>query len=138
MKICGHCKIEKLQSDFSLNCSKKDGLRAQCKDCDKAYYKTHQKERANYQRTRRRTSTGKVVMGKWARKHRLKYPEKAKAIDTVNNAIKADKLRRPLTCESCNKEKFVEGHHPDYDKPLEVEWLCKKCHTELHKNLVLV
>lgn len=33
----------------------------------------------------------------------------------------------------CGSEK-VEAHHHDYDKPLEVTWLCRKCHLEHHKN----
>jgi hypothetical protein len=24
--------------------------------------------------------------------------------------------------------------HPDYDKPLEIVWLCKRCHNELHNG----
>lgn len=35
--------------------------------------------------------------------------------------------------ECCGREDFVnsplEKHHFDYSKPLEVVWLCKKCHT---------
>jgi hypothetical protein len=26
-------------------------------------------------------------------------------------------------------------HHPDYDKPLFVEWYCRRCHLNLHGYL---
>ena len=34
-------------------------------------------------------------------------------------------------CEVCGELK-VEAHHPDYDAPLAVVWLCKKHHLECH------
>ena len=36
-------------------------------------------------------------------------------------------------CEKCG-DPNVQAHHKDYSKPLEVRWLCVKCHIELHKN----
>lgn len=36
-----------------------------------------------------------------------------------------------LSCECCGDEKS-QMHHEDYDKPLQVQWLCRKCHLELH------
>jgi len=33
-------------------------------------------------------------------------------------------------CLSPNAQK----HHEDYDKPLEVRWLCRKCHVEWHRQ----
>lgn len=36
-----------------------------------------------------------------------------------------------LPCQKCGDENS-EAHHHDYDKPLEVEWLCRKHHMEKH------
>jgi hypothetical protein len=27
---------------------------------------------------------------------------------------------------------MVEAHHPDYSSPLDVVWLCRRHHTDLH------
>jgi len=34
-------------------------------------------------------------------------------------------------CSRCGNPK-AEMHHPDYDKPTEVQWLCAKCHGAEH------
>lgn len=48
----------------------------------------------------------------------------------LTQAIKKGILIR----ESCYcGEIKVEGHHPDYSKPLEVIWACKKHHAMLDK-----
>lgn len=36
-------------------------------------------------------------------------------------------------CEVCNTVENVEAHHDNYDKPLDVRWLCRKHHREHHK-----
>lgn len=46
--------------------------------------------------------------------------------------IKRGKLiRKP--CEVCGNPKS-EPHHHDYHKPLDVQWLCKSHHLQLHGN----
>lgn len=50
----------------------------------------------------------------------------------VQKALKEGKLKRPRVCSQCHKEGFIEGHHEDYSRPLEVVWLCRACHRQLH------
>ena len=123
MKKCPRCKIGKAESYFSKNSGRKDGLQGWCKDCI----------RLNSQ-----TEKGKSIHKKGSETYWSKYPEKRKAQRVINNAIRDGRIERPSYCEGCFQEKFVEGHHPDYDKPLEVDWLCKKCHRELHKELAVL
>lgn len=48
----------------------------------------------------------------------------------VSHAIASGSMiKRP--CEICGEAK-VDAHHDDYSKPLEVRWLCRKHHNELH------
>lgn len=40
----------------------------------------------------------------------------------------------PQPCARCGATPFG-AHHEDYSKPLEVVWLCKKCHVARHLEL---
>lgn len=51
--------------------------------------------------------------------------------DKVHIALKAGRLiKKP--CSVCGVTEKVEAHHPDYDYPLEVVWLCRQHHYEKH------
>jgi hypothetical protein len=83
-------------------------------------------------------SKNAVRVKELARKHtaqqRIKFPDRAKARIMVRCAIKMGYLIRPSYCSLCTIEGKIEGHHPDYSKPLEVIWLCKKCHMAEHRK----
>ena len=64
---------------------------------------------------------------------RIKQPaDLMKVKDAVRYAIKVGKLVK-TPCHVCGKEQ-VEGHHPDYSRPLDVAWLCKEHHLAIHKS----
>lgn len=50
----------------------------------------------------------------------------------VSNAIRDGKLT-PLPCQVCGIQE-VEAHHPDYSRPLDVVWLCRHHHSQIHKE----
>lgn len=69
------------------------------------------------------------IRRKQARRERLKNPEKIKARNLANNHIEIPKNKM---CQRCNLSKATEKHHEDYEKPLKVDLVCKKCHQEIH------
>jgi hypothetical protein len=57
---------------------------------------------------------------------------KRSAHKLVMYAVKLGILKKPKECEICQGTIRIEGHHKDYTKPLEVQWLCKSCHVKEH------
>ncbi|TIX28948.1 MAG: hypothetical protein E5V35_00095 [Mesorhizobium sp.] len=61
---------------------------------------------------------------------REENPVAYRAQTAVSNAVRDGRLfKQP--CEFCGDDE-VHAHHRDYTKPLEVVWLCPKCHHRLH------
>jgi len=59
---------------------------------------------------------------------KIKNKARRKAFNNLKNS--------PLACERCKKlTKKLSRHHPDYSKPLEIMWLCKKCHIIEDKKI---
>ena len=109
-----------------------DGHLGECKVCTRKIRKTRwynpakRRQIAEYERTRyqrrKRTETYRRNRIKYKKRH----PEKIKARSLVQYAIKKGELIKE-PCMECNNKK-VEAHHKDYNKPLEVQWLCRKHH----------
>jgi hypothetical protein len=53
----------------------------------------------------------------------------------TERAIRNGIINRKRICEDCKKDKpRIEAHHPDYERPLLVEWLCQSCHAKHEKH----
>lgn len=136
-----------------------DGLNSRCKQCGKEYANQHMDRRRERRRAwyaknhadalayqRNWNDVNREKKRDYGRAHdaahpecadrwklrRILHPEKLRAKDAVNNAIKAGNLLKPKYCEDCGLEKLLHGHHPDYSKLLVVDWLCAHCHGRRH------
>lgn len=68
-----------------------------------------------------------------ARRRRVNHYLVVRAREQLQWAVRCGRLvRRP--CEGCGADENVQGHHDDYSKPLEVRWLCQKCHDAHHRE----
>ncbi|MCP4061380.1 MAG: hypothetical protein GY738_29740 [Pseudoalteromonas sp.] len=128
-KQCFKCGEVKSLSEFYKHKQMKDGHVNKCKTCNlndvsKHRVKNIDKIRA-YDRERGSRQSAEDV-----RRYRQQNPKKYKAHCMVNNQKRAGNLHEE-PCEDC-ESKNVVAHHDDYDKPLNVRWLCQSCHKKWH------
>lgn len=144
-KKCTKCEKEKPLADFYQHKGMKDGHLSVCKGCTKARVHTHRAmniERIReYDRQRGLLPHRKKAVRSRAHRYVGKYktykelhPERRAAHVAVGNAISAG-LLKAKPCERCYYAVGVHAHHEDYSKPLEVIWLCKKCHGQRHREI---
>lgn len=129
-KKCFKCCLEKSISEFYKHKAMADGHLNKCKSCAKSDVLRHRSENIEKVREYDRMRGNRHPEG-YLKDYRQKYPSKHRAHDMVNNAIRVGSLvKQP--CEVCGSEFSVHAHHDDYDKPLDVRWLCSMHHRQWH------
>ena len=148
-KPCITCGEVKDIDCFYRHPKMKDGHLNKCKECQKKASKKTKDENPERskefgRRYARKESTIKKLSEKSKtnefkeakamaqKKYRDKYKKKYIAVTAVNNAKRSGELVKPDFCSNCLIECNPHAHHCDYNKPLDVTWLCDKCHKEWH------
>lgn len=125
-KWCNKCKDYKPIGEFYEHPEMAGGRLNKCKTCAKK--DSRENYRSNLDRCRKYEKTRVRPPGystRASRLHRQKNPEKYKARTAVNNALRDGRLKKePCRCG----EVKVQAHHDDYSKPLDVRWVCRRCH----------
>lgn len=129
-KVCFKCGEEKPLSAFYTHVAMADGRLNKCKQCclDYAALRRIRTDRPR-EIDNRRWREGKKKQSNTP-EYRERNPEKVKARSAVSNAIRDGKLIR----QPCHCGRKGHAHHPDYSKPLEVEWLCPLHHSREHNG----
>lgn len=139
-KPCFKCGQTKPLSDFYTHPRMKDGHLNKCKTCAKLdtanWYEDTFEARRKYEVERFKRPSRKDAVSQYQRKRRKAFPEKDKARNAVSNAVRDGRLIRG-PCVKCGATKS-QAHHHDYSKPLDVMWLCFKCHRLEHGQINVV
>lgn len=102
----------------------------------KVYYLNNIDERREYlkgkQKEYLKTEHGKEKHKEQSREFRKNNPLKISAQQKCRRAIKQGVIIRPDKCSNCEVFCKPDAHHEDYNRPLEVIWICKKCHVHIH------
>lgn len=159
-KECTRCHKMKSLEEFNRSNQGVLGRASHCKECKHEYYLLNRKKIA--EKTRKYCESHKEECALRSKQYAEKYPEKVveqsyryyhrwagikerssgrwkklnpekvKAHDLLEKAIERGTIKRPEICSKCGRKTKIEGHHSDYSKPLEVIWLCHRCHVRLH------
>jgi len=122
LKRCRGCKEIKPLRDFPESKDHHGGYHSHCQICKK------QKERLW-------RIKNKDFLNKRRKQYNIDHPNKQNARNVFRNAVQRKELLRPNRCSTCGIVGKIDGHHEDYNKPLEIVWLCKRCHRLRHVEL---
>ena len=135
---CCRCRQTKPLGDFCRHRGNPLGRSYYCRGCALVH-----------QRAYRRTVKGKISHRRAVKKHNqrpevrerrrqagAKYAalhlREHRATLKVDWAVTTGALVRPGVCSACGAKTKIVGHHKDYNKALDVIWLCDSCHSLLH------
>jgi len=145
-KVCGKCKLEKPITEFYHH--KRDGYQSICKDChreqgrlDNRKPKRREYNKRFYEQLKRdgyfeEYNQRPEVKERKARQQReysqnprlrIRYLARWYAKRMTENGTIAQQL-----CAMCGNPQS-QRHHPNYNEPLLIVWLCGECHQKLHK-----
>ena len=149
-KACSKCGETRLAAEFYRNDAMRSGLDSHCKACRVAasaqYFREnkdecleksrqrHREQKSRKERSRQPPSRDRQKRAEYQRRYRTEHTERSRARRMVMTAI-ANGTLTPKPCERCSFALGVQAHHEDYSKPLDVVWLCTKCHGVRHREI---
>lgn len=135
-KECSCCGAVKPIEEFQVRSASHDGRTAACKQClkqrDASRYVKERERRLIRHAAYVKTESGRKASRRAHKRYQERSPLRRAAHVALNNALRDGRVAR-TPCQCCGALE-VEAHHPDYDKPLDVVWLCQHDHLQLHQE----
>ena len=138
-KQCFKCREVRPLSEFYRHPAMADGLLGKCKDCTKKdvtenrgknidRIRAYDRERA---KNPERAKQAAIISSRWRRSDK----RICAAHNAATRAVRSGAIVRG-PCERCGRPDAY-GHHENYDKKLDVTWLCQPCHKKRHKEMAI-
>jgi len=138
VKTCFKCGDALPLTAFYAHPKMRDGTLNKCRACtlkDAREYRAANLDLVRLRdRKRSRSPERKAKRLEYQKRLRARYPERARARNAINRALRTGTLTRQ-PCSLCGSH-TAEAHHADYGKPLDVAWLCFRCHRLTHSPLL--
>jgi hypothetical protein len=116
-----------------------DGHLNKCKECNKIDALEHRLKNLEkvreYDKLRAKLPDRVKLALRVNQEWRLADKRRTQCHNAVARAIRNNELS-PMPCVRCGELKSL-AHHEDYNKPLDVMWLCQPCHKQRHKEIIL-
>lgn len=112
MKTCFKCGQQKALVEFYKHPEMADGYLGKCKECTKRDVRDYWHEHAS---VLRQTDLSRRKL-------------KRAANVAVGNAVRDGRLLKGGQCHYCEAVTDLSAHHWYYYRPLDVTWLCSRCH----------
>ena len=134
MKTCCKCQQEKSENDFYIN-RKLGRVSGYCKVCFSKTGRAWHHKNKSISNSRRKELRLINTEKEKARNAKRRNDPKRIVSRTLYNAVQRGEIIRPNHCEKCGNIGKIHGHHFDYEKPFDVNWLCFDCHMNEHRKV---
>lgn len=144
-KICIKCEQTLSLLNFYKKGGSQLGYRGKCKKClekdNKLWKKCNPKKVQGYATNYQKANPEKARAwnNKATNAWKSKNKDKRIAQHKISNGIRDGKLVRQNCCvckKIYNLEIKGQAHHSDYNKPLDITWLCHKHHRAWHRVFI--
>jgi len=149
-KKCFKCGEINPLSEFYKHPQMGDGHLNKCKECTKKDARKHRKDNSEYckeydkkramlphrveaRKEYSQTDKGKKVIYEADKRYKKNNKQKVKATRKIAYYLSKGYIEKK-PCIICGDTK-AHAHHPDYNYPLDVIWLCPKHHKEEHNRI---
>ena len=114
-KVCPNCKQEKVAVEFGMDRRSKTGLKSWCKVCSNKHRNDYRKKNP-YQR---------YTFNSFIKETCRRF---------TSTLINYGFIEEPDECEVCGSDERLHAHHLSYENPLDVVFVCHKCHNQIHND----